>query len=295
MAKLTKPQAKAHAEAEAILKQDRLSDDDRLFVIENWQESARHINSIAGAFFTPWGLARDFAIEVGPGRIIDLCAGMGTLSLACFWRVNGWGSCDKITEIVCVEANPDYAAVGRKLLPEARWIVGDVFNLPADLGHFDTAISNPPFGAIKRTASAPRFTGQQFEMHVIDTASDFADHGVFIVPQGSAPFRYSACPDGGWPTTRRNGFGSGYEARPSDLQDKLLAQTGIVLGPNCGIDTGQYCNEWHGASPICEIVLADFLEARARRSGTPVEAEPAIVASAAHQAAVQPDLFGEAA
>lgn len=294
MAKLTKSQAKTHAEAEAILKQDRLSDDDRLFVIENWQESARHINSIAGAFFTPWGLARDFAIEVGPGRIIDLCAGMGTLSLACLWR-NRWGSCDSATEIVCVEANPDYAAVGMKLLPEARWIVGDVFDLPSDIGRFDTAISNPPFGAIKRVASAPRFTGQQFEMHVIDAASDLADYGVFIVPQGSAPFRFSACPDGGWPSTRRNGVGSGYEARPSDLQDKLLAQTGIVLGPNCGIDTGQYRNEWHGASPICEIVLADFTEARARRDGPPESVEPAPVVSQAAVTFVQADLFGEAA
>lgn len=293
MAKLTKPQAKAHAEVEAILKQDRLSDDDRLFVIENWQESARHINSIAGAFFTPWGLACDFAIEVGPGRIIDLCAGMGTLSLACLWH-NRVGHSGHVTEIVCVEANPDYAAVGRKLVPEARWIVGDVFDLPADLGRFDTAISNPPFGAIKRVASAPRFTGRQFEMHVIDAASDLADYGVFIVPQESAPFRYSACPSGGWPSTIHNGVGSGYEARPSDLQDKLLAQTGIVLGPNCGIDTGQYRNEWHGASPICEIVLADFTEARARRAGPPAVAEPEPVASSAPPT-VQPDLFGEAA
>lgn len=294
MAKLTKLQAKAHAEAETILKKDRLSDDERLFVIENWQESARHINSIAGAFFTPWGLARDFAIEVGPGRIIDLCAGMGTLSLACLWRLTSWDS-SSLTEIVCVEANPDYAAVGRKLLPEARWIVSDVFDLPADLGHFDTAISNPPFGAIKRVASAPRFTGQQFEMHVIDTASDLADYGVFIVPQGSAPFRYSGCPSGGWPSTIRNGVGSGYEARPSELQDKLLAQTGIVLGPNCGIDTGQYRNEWHGASPICEIVLADFVEARSRRAGQMESAEPAPVAPAEQAVAMQPDLFGEAA
>lgn len=293
MAKLSKQQAKAHAEAEAILKQDRLSDDDRLFVIESWQESARHINSIAGAFFTPWGLARDFAIEVGPGRIIDLCAGMGTLSLACLWH-NLFGYSDRATEIVCVEANPDYAAVGRKLLPEARWIVGDVFDLPTDIGRFDTAISNPPFGAIKRAASAPRFAGQQFEMHVIDTASDLADYGVFIVPQGSAPFRYSACPSGGWPSTVRDGVGSNYEARPSDLQDKLLAQTGIVLGPNCGIDTGQYRNEWHGASPICEIVLADFIEARARRAGPSEEVEPEPTARTT-VATAQPDLFGEAA
>lgn len=293
MAKLSKAQAKRHAEAEAILKQDRLSDDDRLFMVEHWQESARHINTIAGAFFTPWDLARDFSLEVGPGRIIDLCAGMGTLSLACWLHEkHGYGG---TTEIVCVEANPDYAAVGRKLLPEARWIVGDVFDLPGDLGHFDVAISNPPFGAIKRAASAPRFTGQQFELHVIDIASDLADRGVFIVPQMTAPFRYSGCPGGGWPQTIRNGVGSGYYACPSELHDKLLAKTGIALEPNCGIDTEPYRSLWHGVAPQTEIVLADFVEARARRAGPSVAVETIQAALARPAAPAQQDLFSEAA
>ncbi|GJD55214.1 methyltransferase [Methylobacterium dankookense] len=290
MAKLTKVQAKAHTEAEKILTKDRLSDDEREFVIEHWQESARHINSIAGAFFTPWGLACDFAVEVGPGRIIDLCAGMGTLSLACLWHnIHG------VTDLVCIEANPDYAAVGMKLVPEARWIVGDVFALPPGLGRFDLAISNPPFGAIKRAASAPRFTGKQFEMHVIDIASDLADRGVFILPQNSAPFRYSNCPNGGWPTTVRDGIGNGYLHCPSDPHDKLLAQTGIILEPNCGIDTGHYRDLWHGTSPVTEIVLTDFIEARARRAGPPTVAEAEIIARPTEPVAAQPDLFGAAA
>lgn len=270
VAKLSKAQAKQHAEAEKILQQDRLSEDDRLFVIENWQESARHINSIAGAFFTPWSLARDFAIEVPAGRMIDLCAGMGTLSLARWWR-GQFTQHDRISEVVCVEANPDYAAVGRKLLPEARWIVGDVFDLPTDLGHFDAAISNPPFGIVKRTRSAPRFTGRPFEIHVIDIASDLADWGAFIIPQASAPFRYSGCPAGGWPATRRDGFGSGYEDCPGELHATLLAQTGIVMQPNCGIDTALCQQEWHGVSPLCEVVICDFVEARARRAPPPAE------------------------
>jgi hypothetical protein len=52
MAKLTKQQAVLHAQACAYLEKDILTFDERLFVLEHWQESASHINGIAGAFFT---------------------------------------------------------------------------------------------------------------------------------------------------------------------------------------------------------------------------------------------------
>ena len=54
MAKLTRAQRKAHAAAEAILTKDRLTEDEREFVFQNWHEGANHINGVAGAFFTPW-------------------------------------------------------------------------------------------------------------------------------------------------------------------------------------------------------------------------------------------------
>lgn len=53
MAKLTKAQRKAHAEAEAILSKDRLTEDEREFVFNNWHEGAECNNAAAGAFFTP--------------------------------------------------------------------------------------------------------------------------------------------------------------------------------------------------------------------------------------------------
>lgn len=271
MAKLTKPQAKAHQRACDLLANDVLTEDDKLFVLENWQESARHINTIAGAFFTPVGLARDLSIEVSGGRILDLCAGIGALSFWCARRA--W---QKPAEIICVELNPEYAAVGRKLLPEAMWIVGSVFDIP-DLGHFDFAIGNPPFGATPRDAKAPRFTGKEFELHVIDVASDLADYGVFIVPQQTAGFKYSGSPNGGWPETRKDGIGSGFHECRTDVHEKLLAQTGIILEPSCGLDTSTYRNDWHGVSVSTEIVTVDFSGARARRMP------------------VQPDLFGMAA
>jgi len=272
MAKLTKAQAKDHQQACELLQKDVLTEDDKLFVMEHWQESAKHINTIAGAFFTPIGLARDLSIEVSGRRIIDLCAGIGALSFFIAAR-----ACSQAVEIVCVEMNPDYAAVGRKIVPEATWIVGNVFDLPAGIGCFDCAIGNPPFGATPRGAQGPRYTGKEFEVHVIDVASDLADYGAFIVPQMTAPFRYSECPAGGWAATIKDGVGSGYMECPSDMHRRLLDQTGIILEPSCGIDTGLYRSQWHGVSVSTEIVTTDFVEARARR-------QPA-----------QATLFGEAA
>jgi predicted RNA methylase len=256
MAKLSKAQAKAHQQACDLLAKDALSEDDKWFVLENWQESANHVNSTAGAFFTPVGLARDFSIEVGGGRVIDLCAGIGTLSFMVMLRhCHG-----PLPQIVCIERNEAYAEVGRKILPEATWICANLFEVDLTaLGHFDWAISNPPFGSVKRTKSAPRYSGKAFEYHVIDIASDIADLGAFIIPQEAASFRYSGeqC----------------FEVKHSDAYKRFVEQTSIDLGPNCGLDTSAYLNDWHGVSPKTEIVIADFVEARAARM--PAHQEPA--------------------
>ncbi|MGN8119602.1 hypothetical protein [Labrys sp. 22185] len=70
----------ADAEAEALLRKDVLSEDEKDFVLENWQLGAENNVAAAGAFFTPMDLAADFALEPGQGRVIDLCAGIGGLA-----------------------------------------------------------------------------------------------------------------------------------------------------------------------------------------------------------------------
>ena len=173
MAKLTKAQRKAHAEAEAILTKDRLTEDEREFVFRNWHEGAEFINGEAGAFFTPFDLAGDFALDGAGGRVIDLCAGIGVLSYFVGQRAR-YGS--RATELTCVEINPKYCEVGRKLVPEARWINADVFDWrELDLGRYDIAIGNPPFGRVRRSANGPRYRGSEFEFHVIDIAAELAD------------------------------------------------------------------------------------------------------------------------
>ena len=263
MSKLTKPQIKAHRKAVDLLAQDVLSEDDREFVIENWMESAEHINSAAGAFFTPLELARNFAIEVDGGRVIDLCAGIGALSYAVAEHNNRRG-----VQIVCVEINPAYVEVGRKLVPHATWIVGDALTAhEMGLGRFDFAISNPPYGAVPRERSAPRYHGKNFEYHVIDAAAQMARFGVFIIPQMSAGFRYSGEPC----------FTREHDGRARDFE-KI---TGLELGASCGIDCSFAKGLWRGVAPTVEIVCVDF-------EGSQIEAATA-------PAPDQLDMFGEAA
>lgn len=243
MAKLSKEASKRHKQSLDLVHSDkRLTLDDRYFILEHFQEGAANMNSLTGAFFTPEGLATDLSVEV-PERhsMIDLCAGIGRLAFTCRERAG---------RIVCVELNPDYAAVGMRVVPEAEWIVSDVFSLTG-LGRFDVAISNPPFGAVRTSkAFSGRYTGASFEYKVIEVASQLADYGVFIVPQASAPFRYSG---------QRS-----YSVEVTGECQKFMDQTGIILGHNCGLDTSTYKDEWHGVSPVCEIVLCDFAEDTAR-------------------------------
>ena len=250
MAKLSRVQASHHAKACEFLEKERLSFEEKCFVLEHWREDARHINSVAGAFFTPIGLARDFAIQVAGRCVIDLCAGIGALAFA-IWQYHDFDR-SQLGQMTCVEINPDYIAVGKKILPAATWIQADVLRLPEGIGHFDCAVGNPPFGTTKASSRSPRYTGRMFEYRVIDIASDISDHGVFIVPQTSAPFEYSGKQCYRW---------TGHER-----YREFSLQTSITLGPNCGIDTSAYRNNWRGVAPTVEIVTADFQEARETRA-----------------------------
>ena len=246
MAKLSKPQIKAHGRALELLAQDRLTEEGREFVFDNWQESANHVNSAAGAFFTPLDMAWTFELEVGGPRILDLCAGIGVLSYAVYQR-RSWANSEP-PQITCVEINPDYAAVGRKLLPEATWIVADAMS-DLDIGRFDWVISNPPFGKLNGHGD--------FDLAIVERAECYADNATFILPAGSVPWSYSG----------RNFFEP--DSR-SEKARRFRDRTKIDLAPNCGIDCSVWEKDWRGAAPKVEIALADYAEARALRQPEPV-------------------------
>ena len=72
--------------------------------------------------------------------------------------------------------------------------------LLSSLGHFDCAISNPPFGRI-HSPYRRNYSSSQFEYMVIEAAASIADAGVFIIPQISAPFVYSGTNNVRWRET----------------------------------------------------------------------------------------------
>src|SRR5512138_2077330 len=125
MAKLTKSEIKLYNESLRILNKDKLTIEDKLFVLEHWQEGASNVNSAAGAYFTPTGLARDFALHVCGRRVIDLCAGIGSLSFAVWMREYEEDALD----ITCVELNPASVEVRKKILPNANWVCGSIFDV----------------------------------------------------------------------------------------------------------------------------------------------------------------------
>ncbi|WP_051399805.1 N-6 DNA methylase [Haloechinothrix halophila] len=261
MAKLTKKQAQLHRQACELVEADRdLDEDEKEFVLDHWQESSTAANSLEGAFFTPRSLARDLSVDLvgmNATRILDLGAGTGRLAFECrrlfAHRWNG----EPRRELVCVERNPAYLKVGRKVLPEATWIGADILDLPTmQLGKFDAAIGNPPFGAVARTGNAPGgYRGRRFEYHAIAIAALFARYGVFLVPQTSAPFRSSGQPNLTWDA--------------DEEYQRFHAATGLELQPGCGWDTSHYADDWHGVSPTVEIVTCDLTEL-----STPATAAP---------------------
>jgi hypothetical protein len=248
--KLTRTERGLHERAETLLQQAMLTDDECESVLRHWHPGHAFDVGASGAFFTPFELAREFRIDAGQGRIIDLCAGIGSLA---YWCLNHpWASGIDV-EMVCVELNPTFVEIGKKLVPDATWICADIFDAgDMGLGSFDIAISNPPFGRINRRGkNAPRYRGSHFEYHVIDIASELADVGAFIVPQTSAPFRFSG----------RRGFERAEHGKYQAFHD----QTAIELDGGVGIDTSLFQDQWKGASPQVEIATTDFTQARASR------------------------------
>ena len=254
MAKLTKEEIKRHNAAVEILNKEHLNFEEKLFVYENWNEGATSVNSEAGAFFTPEGLARDFVLEIYEGgNVVDLCAGIGMLSFFAFH----YNKCN----VTCIELNPTYLEVGKKLLPEATWINDSIFNYKS-FGHFDQAISNPPFGKIKTGNDQEikddlKYKGAEFDLITIEIASKISDYGTFLIPQMSTPFRYSGAPSFQDLRIDSKGYNPNGLTPPAKVQ-KFIKETGFDYLFNVGIDTNYYKNEWKGVSPTCEIVNFDF-------------------------------------
>lgn len=265
--KLSKAQIKQHQEAEKLLAKEVLTYEDKIFVLDNWYPAYGNQIGMIASFFTPFNLAHDFMLEMTGSRIIDLCAGIGGLGLAYYENCRLYHN--QTVDVVCIERNEKFVEVGKKILPQARWICSDVLceDIYKELGRFDCAISNPPFGKIKSDTSSKwlKYKGSEFEYKVIEIGEMLSDFGAYIIPQMSAPFRYSGrqC----------------YEESVQDKYVKFTKETGIILNPNKGIDCDAYKDEWKGASPTVEIVTTtkfandntDYFREKLEKQQEPIE------------------------
>jgi len=214
MAKLTKKELSLHNEALDILEKDKLTDDERWFVLENWRPSAGDVTD-GNAYFTPMSVAQSVAIEtIDQGHLLDLCAGTGRLSLHVYLRARNVHWEDKI-QITAVESNPDFVEVGRKVLPMVNWICDDIFRKDMWKGkRFTAVISNPPFGSRKRVD----WLGYNGPMSLmaLEIALRVSDAGAtFVLPKGYAEYAHT-----------RNGY---KKQEPAHYMRKFLDMFGVEM------------------------------------------------------------------
>ncbi|MBQ0223982.1 methyltransferase [Citrobacter freundii complex sp. 2023EL-00962] len=237
MARVTKKESQLRLKVMELVHSDRqLTEDDKEIIFNNYRGDGI---GATGAFFTPEMLAWDFMLDAGcSDDCIELCAGIGRLSYYQFIR-------NKPSHITCVELNPEYVLIGKRVLPQAEWITGDALQYTPDR-FYRVAYGNPPFGKINTSgAYTGRYTGSEFEYKIIDRAREYSSYGVWIVPQGSAGFKYS---------------GHTYYDRSiqSAKYIKFEKDTGLILHPGVGIDTSIYRDQWNGTKVTCESVLVDY-------------------------------------
>ncbi|MDH1758448.1 methyltransferase, partial [Citrobacter braakii] len=160
MARVTKKETQLHLKVMELVYSDKqLTEDDKEFIFNNYKGDGI---GATGAFFTPEMLAWDFILDAGcSDDCIELCAGIGRLSYYQYIR-------NKPSHITCVELNPEYVLIGKRVLPQAEWITGDALQYVPDR-FYRVAYGNPPFGKIKMSvAYTGRYMGSEFEYKIID-------------------------------------------------------------------------------------------------------------------------------
>lgn len=227
----------------------KLTFDEKIFCYENYNESATSNVRELGSFHTPLSLAWDFYLDAYSGNsVVDLCAGIGILAF-CFNQKSINDYPKRYPKIVCVEYSKEYCEIGKRLLPEAIWVnddalTHDVLQYLDPCTKFDAAISNPPFGSIKTSAHFGKFKGQDFDLRIVERASEVAHYGAFILPPTSVPFQYSGC--------------RFYQEVDRPKYIKFNSATGISLEAGVGIDTSYHREEWKNTNIVCEVARAEF-------------------------------------
>ncbi|MFT0360240.1 methyltransferase [Bacteroides thetaiotaomicron] len=243
--KLTKEQVKQHESALRLLEKPFLTTDEKEQVYRDYYPAYGSQIGKTGAFFTPPDLAHGLCCFINGHKVIDLCAGIGILSF--YFHQFTYGR----AQVTCIEKNPEFVEVGKKLLPEANWICSDILdeNVIKTIGKFDFVFGNPPFGNIQsnQDASWLPYKGPEFEYKAVAVGSFLATDGAFILPQMSVPFKYS-------------GNQRMCDTTPTNKYKRFNQATGLRLEMNCGYDTAIHKDDWKGTTNmITEIALCDYM------------------------------------
>lgn len=239
MTKISKFALNNHQKAMDLVELERdLTISEKEFILENFLEEAVVNINWSGAYFTGADLAWEFGLCVtdNPDNIddretvVDLCAGIGSLGFHLLQRFEH-------IDLICVEMNEDFVKVGRKLLPNAKWICGsvsdpDVIDELLNL-NICTAISNPPFGSVTSMRSIPgnHYKGAQAAFKIAELALRVAKRATFILPNNCCPFMYSGQ--------------NTYKEVDNSAYTQFSKQTGIDMTVSC-LDTvllGEECDQ----------------------------------------------------
>lgn len=188
MGRLTKAQEKKHDEAMALLSLTRkLNAEEIEFVYRHYSPLATHRVSKGAIFFTPYEMASDFAvfarIDFG-ARVIDYAAGIGVLTHHML-ILEQFDHGKDAKHHICVEIEPEFVQIGKKLLPQVEWICGNIFDkdLMQSLSTFEVGIANPPFGAIPSLEPAKTWMKAKLPAHLatVELMLRMCKHGGFAI------------------------------------------------------------------------------------------------------------------
>lgn len=250
--KLTKVETRDHEQIDTLLRQKALSLTEKELILDKFLPHSLDNSTKSGSFFTPRSISQEFSVFCDCDRdtVIDLAAGIGSLAHALV-------SCGRRPKkLVCVESNPDFVRIGKKVVPEAEWVLGDVFTRPV----FDAlrrrranwVISNPPYGLRLKDRDWLTYNGAS-DLMAVETAVRLAPDSVFILPQGSVPWQDS---------------GTAFHRERKDIGGALKLfmdrNPRIVFG-STSMDMSVYAKDWQGGSSKVELV---HLSGQAGTTGT---------------------------
>lgn len=186
--KLTKIEIKEHKEIEKLLKQDKLIEKERDFIYDHFLPHNITNNAQEdGSFFTPQSISGALAAmcDCDGSIVIDLAAGIGSLSYGLI------SSNRNLKKLICVEKNENFIEIGKKLLPEAIWICGDIYaeSTAVKLKKLkaDWVISNPPYGLHLKKKEHLKYCGSS-DLMAVEVATSLAPDSMFIIPMNNVPF-----------------------------------------------------------------------------------------------------------